>query len=48
MAILKARMPEVEGLLARQIIGVVQALRKEDLEKKRKILVLSFQFLRHT
>ncbi|MCG7520353.1 MoxR family ATPase [Ruegeria sp. Ofav3-42] len=33
MAILKARMPEVEGLLARQIIGVVQALRKEDLEK---------------
>ncbi len=33
MAILKARMPKVEGLLARQIIGVVQALRKEDLEK---------------
>ncbi|WP_170468135.1 AAA family ATPase [Ruegeria arenilitoris] len=33
MAILKARMPEVEGLLARQIVGVVQALRKEDLEK---------------
>ncbi|WP_170410665.1 AAA family ATPase [Ruegeria atlantica] len=33
MAILKARMPAVEGLLARQIIGVVQALRKEDLEK---------------
>ena len=33
MAILKARMPEVEGLLARQIVGIVQALRKEDLEK---------------
>ncbi len=33
MAILKARMPEVEELLARQIVGVVQALRKEDLEK---------------
>ncbi len=33
MAILKARVPEVEGLLARQIVGVVQALRKEDLEK---------------
>ncbi len=33
MAILRARMPEVEGLLARQIIGVVQNLRKEDLEK---------------
>ncbi len=33
MAILKTRMPEVEGMLARQIIGVVQALRKEDLEK---------------
>ncbi len=33
MAILRARMPEVETLLARQIIGVVQALRKEDLEK---------------
>ncbi|MBO9448452.1 MoxR family ATPase [Ruegeria sp. R14_0] len=33
MAILKARMPAVEGLLARQVIGVVQALRKEDLEK---------------
>jgi MoxR-like ATPase len=33
MAILKARMPSVEGLLARQIVGVVQALRKEDLEK---------------
>ncbi len=33
MAILKARMPEVESLLARQIVGVVQALRQEDLEK---------------
>uniref|UniRef100_UPI00147A6314 AAA family ATPase n=1 Tax=Ruegeria arenilitoris TaxID=1173585 RepID=UPI00147A6314 len=33
MAILRAQMPEVEGLLARQIIGVVQNLRKEDLEK---------------
>ncbi|WP_282121211.1 AAA family ATPase [Ruegeria atlantica] len=33
MAILKARMPQVEGQLARQIVGVVQALRKEDLEK---------------
>ncbi len=33
LAILKARVPEVEGLLARQIVGVVQALRKEDLEK---------------
>lgn len=33
LAILKARMPAIEGLLARQIVGVVQALRKEDLEK---------------
>lgn len=33
MAILKARMPGVEALLARQIVGVVQALRHEDLEK---------------
>lgn len=33
LAILKTRMPEVEGLLAHQIVGVVQALRKEDLEK---------------
>ena len=33
LAILRARMPEVEGLLARQIVGVVQALRQEDLEK---------------
>lgn len=33
LAILKARMPAVEAQLARQIVGVVQALRKEDLEK---------------
>ncbi|WP_170481163.1 AAA family ATPase [Ruegeria arenilitoris] len=33
MAILKAQMPNIEGLLARQIVGVVQSLRKEDLEK---------------
>jgi MoxR-like ATPase len=33
LAILKARMPANEGLLARQIVGVVQALRKENLEK---------------
>ncbi|WP_170515280.1 AAA family ATPase [Ruegeria atlantica] len=33
IAILRARMPEVEASLARQIIGVVQALRREDLEK---------------
>ena len=33
LAILKSRMPEVEGLLARQIVGVVQALRQEELEK---------------
>lgn len=33
LAILKARRPAIEGLLARQIVGVVQALRKEDLEK---------------
>ncbi len=33
-AILRARLPEIEGILARQIIGVVQALRQEDLEKK--------------
>ena len=33
LAILKARMPAIEGLLARQIVDVVQALRKEDLEK---------------
>ncbi|MFT6451297.1 MAG: MoxR-like ATPase [Halocynthiibacter sp.] len=33
MAILKARCPEVEAALAGQIIGFVQSLRKEDLEK---------------
>lgn len=33
LAILQARMPEVEGRLARQIVGVVQALRREELEK---------------
>lgn len=33
LAILRARMPAVEGLLARQIVGVVQALRREGLEK---------------
>jgi MoxR-like ATPase len=33
LAILKARMPVIEGLLARQIVDVVQALRKEDLEQ---------------
>lgn len=33
LAILQARMPGVEAGLARQIIGVVQELRKEDLEK---------------
>jgi MoxR-like ATPase len=34
LAILKARLPEVEGRFARQIVAFVQALRKEDLEKK--------------
>ncbi|MVO17356.1 AAA family ATPase [Parasedimentitalea huanghaiensis] len=34
LAILKARCPEVEAALAGQIIGFVQSLRKEDLEKK--------------
>ncbi len=33
-AILKAHMPGIEGRLAAQIVGVVQALRKEELEKK--------------
>jgi len=33
LAILRSRMPEVEGLLARQIVGVVQARRQEDREK---------------
>ena len=34
LAILKARMPGLEGRLADAIIGFVQQLRKEDLEKK--------------
>lgn len=33
LAILKARCPEVEAALSRQIIGFVQSLRKEGLEK---------------
>jgi MoxR-like ATPase len=33
VAILKAKMPDVDAALARQIVGFVQALRKEDLEK---------------
>ena len=33
LAILKAHCPEIEAALAGQIIGFVQALRKEDLEK---------------
>ncbi|MCT8160173.1 AAA family ATPase [Pseudoruegeria sp. SHC-113] len=34
LAILKARAPELEPSLAAQIVAVVQALRREDLEKK--------------
>jgi len=34
LAILKARAPGLEARLAEQIVGVVQALRREDLEKK--------------
>jgi MoxR-like ATPase len=34
LAILKARAPGLEARLARQIVGVVQTLRREDLEKK--------------
>lgn len=34
LAILKARLPDVEDRFARQIVAFVQALRKEDLEKK--------------
>ena len=34
LAILKARMPDLEDKLAESIIGFVQQLRKEDLEKK--------------
>ena len=33
VAILKARMPHIDDVLAHQIVGFVQALRKEDLEK---------------
>jgi MoxR-like ATPase len=33
LAILRARMPGLEARLARQIVGVVQALRREELEK---------------
>ncbi|TYO90911.1 AAA family ATPase [Oceanicella actignis] len=33
LAILRARMPDIEARLARQIVGVVQALRREELEK---------------
>ncbi|MHA3978548.1 AAA family ATPase [Halovulum sp. GXIMD14794] len=33
LAILKARMPGLESRLSRQIVGVVQALRREELEK---------------
>ncbi len=34
LAILNARAPGLEARLARQIVGVVQALRREELEKK--------------
>jgi len=34
LAILAKRGPEIEARLARQIVGVVQALRREELEKK--------------
>jgi MoxR-like ATPase len=34
LAILNARCPELSDVLSRQIIGFVQALRKEELEKK--------------
>jgi MoxR-like ATPase len=34
LAILAARMPGLEARLARQIVGVVQALRREELEKR--------------
>lgn len=33
LAILNARMPSIDAALAQQIVGFVQALRKEDLEK---------------
>ena len=34
LAILRARLPQIEDAFGRQIVGFVQALRKEDLEKK--------------
>lgn len=34
LAILQARIPDIDSNLAKQIVGFVQALRKEDLEKK--------------
>ena len=34
LAIILARMPDIEERLAAQIVGFVQTLRKEDLEKK--------------
>ena len=34
LAVLHARIPEIDSRLAQQIVGFVQALRKEDLEKK--------------
>ena len=34
LSILKAHLPEVQDQLAAQIVGVVQALRREDLEKR--------------
>lgn len=34
LAILKARMPDINASLAEQIVGFVQSLRKEELEKK--------------
>ena len=34
LAILKARQPDIDSTLAAQIVGFVQSLRKEELEKK--------------
>ena len=34
LAILRARLPQIEAAFGRQIVGFVQALRREDLEKK--------------
>jgi MoxR-like ATPase len=34
LAILRARLPQIEDAFGRQIVGFVQALRREDLEKK--------------